>query len=161
MSGTELAVRPASGQTGDNENGQIRENGNGEIGESESDQGHTRESEIDAGHTGESESGQMEERFPCALPSCSSMASKKCSRCRAVYYCSRQATLQKRDDAMHYRLRSFKGVQFRLVNFVSNFKYFRYFSLSFSPHPNIFIILYFIFVGDKLLNQVSKEKGTS
>ena len=133
MSGTELAVRPASGQTGDNENGQIRENGNGEIGES----GQIGESE--KGHTGESESGQMEERFPCARPSCSSMASKKCSRCRVVYYCSRQAALQKRDDAMHYRLRSFKGVQFILVNFASYFIRVQIFQID------------FIFVGDKYI----------
>ena len=77
MGGTELAVRPASGQIGESENGS----------------GHTGVN--CSGHTGENRSGQIGEKFdpkfPCARPSCSTLASKKCSRCRAVYYCSRQA----------------------------------------------------------------------
>ena len=77
MGGTELAVRPASGQIGESENGS----------------GHTGVN--CRGHTGENRSGQIGEKFdpkfPCARPSCSTLASKKCSRCRAVYYCSRQA----------------------------------------------------------------------
>ena len=80
MGGTELAVRPSSGQTG--ENGHTGENG------------YTGENQI-----GGNGSGQIGEnvgpRFPCARLSCLTLASKKCSRCRAVYYCSRQA-LQKK-----------------------------------------------------------------
>ena len=97
MSGTELAVDSASGRIGESESGPIRENGNGHIGDMENVSGQLEESE--KGHTGGNDSGQMEDtRFPCAQPSCPTMASKKCSRCRAVYYCSRQEALQEKKD---------------------------------------------------------------
>ena len=85
MGGTELAVRPASGQIGESENG------SGHTGVNCS--GHTGENR--SGQIGENGSGQIGEKFdpkfPCARPLCSTLATKKCSRCRAVYYCSRQA----------------------------------------------------------------------
>ena len=74
------------------ENVRFGENGNGYIGENGS------ESIQENGHTGDN----VDPRFPCGRPSCSILATKKCSKCRAVYYCSRQA-LQKRFFMTHQK----------------------------------------------------------
>jgi len=37
----------------------------------------------------ESEEEEILERFPCARSNCTNMATKKCSRCRAIHYCSK------------------------------------------------------------------------
>ena len=87
MGGTELSERPGSGQIGE------RENGSGQIEESENRGSQIRESENGSHQTGEKDVGQIgddvDPKSPCARPSCSTLATKKCSRCRAVYYCSR------------------------------------------------------------------------
>ena len=97
MAGTELAVGPDHSQN-------IEENGIGNNQDNGSE--HTGENV----HSGENVNGHTGENgdpmFPCGRPSCSTLATKKCSKCRAVYYCSRQAQHKK---IMHAKIRPIFG----------------------------------------------------
>ena len=117
MGGTELAVGlDPSESIQENGNGHIQENysGNNQENGSEHNGETVRPGENGNGHTGENGSEKIQEngnghtgadvdpRFPCGRPSCSILATKKCSKCRAVYYCSRQA-LHKRKTYMAHQ----------------------------------------------------------